>query len=155
MTVSGGIRLPEGSNTEVRTVAKVTPEEAAARWAAGLSSAGPKIEAGIRSVQVAPGQAAARQKAAYTTNVAAAADKWASRVAGVSLGEWQQATIEKGVQRVASGAQAAQPKMAGFMQQFLPFVDQTVQSLPARGNLDQNIARMTDFVRKTSRFQRR
>jgi hypothetical protein len=136
-------------------MAKVTPEQAAQRWAQGLAQAGPKIEAGVMAVTTSPGQAAARQKVAYTQNVAQAADKWASRVAAVPLQSWQQATIEKGTPRIASGAQAAEPKMAQFMGQFLPFVDSTVQSLPPRGSLDQNIARMTDFVRKASRFQRR
>jgi hypothetical protein len=136
-------------------MAKVTPDEAAANWAQKLAGAGDRITRGVQSVTTSPGQAAARQKAAYTQNVAAAADKWASRVASVSVGDWQQAVIEKGVPRIAAGAQAAQPKMAQFMGQILPHIDSVKGSLPARGNLDQNIARMTAFTRGMAKFQRR
>ncbi len=132
-----------------------TPEEAAAAWARNLSSAGDRITRGVQAVTTAPGQAAARQKAVYQANVAAATDKWASRVASVSLPEWQQAMLDKGAPRIAQGAQAAQPKMAAFMGQLLPHIAQQVSALPARGGLDQNINRMTQFVRGMSKFQRR
>ncbi|HXG40220.1 MAG TPA: hypothetical protein VNJ28_04685 [Candidatus Limnocylindrales bacterium] len=134
---------------------RVTPEEAAAQWAQRLAQSGDRIRAGVQSVTVAPGQAAARQKALYLANIQAKADKWASRVASVSAQEWQQATIEKGLPRVAQGAQAAQGKMAGFMQQLLPHIDQTVRSLPPRGDIEANINRMAQFARGMAKFQRR
>lgn len=102
---------------------------------------------------VSPGQAAARQKAAWAQNVVAAQDKWASRVASVTLQDWQQAFVSKGIPRIASGAQAAQPKFQAFMSNLLPYIQRGVQSLPARGNLDQNIARLTAFVRHMANFK--
>jgi hypothetical protein len=63
--------------------------------------------------------------------------------------------VTKGAPRVASGAQAAQPKMAAFMGQLLPYIESARTSLPARGTLDQNIARMTAFTMAMSKFQRR
>src|SRR5439155_1145196 len=95
---------------------------AAARWAQGLAGAGAKIEEGIRAVTVAPGQAAARQKAAYVANVSASADKWAKNVAGVSIGDWQAAAITKGIPRIAGGAQAAQPAFEQFLNRLLPAI---------------------------------
>jgi len=136
-------------------MATPTPEQAAAAWAQRLAGATDRIQQGVQSVTTSPGQAAARQKAAYTQNVAAAADKWAARVAAVPTSEWQQAVIEKGIPRIAAGAQAAQPKMAAFMGQLLPHINSTVSSLPARGGLDANINRMTQFVRGMAKFQRR
>lgn len=132
-----------------------TPEQIAAQWASRLAGSGQRITEGVNAVTVAPGQAAARQKAVWAQNVAAAQDKWASRVGAVPLSDWQAAMTQKGVQRVATGAQAAQPKFAAFMGQLLPHIAQVRGTLPPRGNLDQNIARMTAFVQGMSKFQRR
>jgi len=129
-----------------------TPEQIAANWSQNLAAATQKITAGVQAVQVAPGQAAARQKAVYVANVNAQADKWASRTAAVSLQSWQASTTTKGIPRIASGATAAQPKFAAFMGQLLPFIQRQVQSLPPRGNLSQNIARMTAFVQGMATF---
>lgn len=129
-----------------------TPEAAAAKWAQGMQAAGPKITAGIQAVTVAPGVAAARQADLYQANVVAAVPKWKANVAAVPLGDWQNATITKGVPRIASGAAAAQPAFAMFMGKLLPFIDNSVRSLPPRGNLEQNIARMTQHVRKMATF---
>lgn len=132
-----------------------TPEQIAAQWASRLAASGPRITAGVQAVTVAPGAAAARQKAVWAQNVAASQDKWAQRVGSVSLGDWQQAMIDKGAARIGSGAQAAQPKFAQFMGQLLPHIATVRGSLPARGNLDQNIVRMTMFVQGMAKFQRR
>jgi hypothetical protein len=133
-------------------MAKVTAQQAAAAWQSHLASAGERITAGVQATTVAPGQAAARQKAAYVANVQASADKWASRTAAVPLGDWQQAVIQKGVPRIAAGATAAQPKFEQFMGKLLPFQDSLKGTLPARGGLDQNITRMDAWVRGMAKF---
>lgn len=132
-----------------------TPDQIAAQWASRLAGSSQRIADGVGAVTVAPGQAAARQKAVWQQNTAAAADKWAGRVAGVSLSDWQDSMRTKGVQRIGAGAQAAQPKFAQFMGQLLPHIASVKGNLPARGNLDQNIARMTAFVQGMAKFQRR
>ena len=131
------------------------PNAAAAAWASRLASSTQKIQDGIQSVTVAPGQAAARQKSAWVQNTTSAADKWAANTAAVSLSDWQQAAITKGVQRIGPGAQAAQAKFAAFMTQLLPHIDSVKSSLPARGNLDQNIDRMVRFSRGMASFKKR
>ena len=132
-----------------------TPDQIASQWASRLAGSGQRISDGVASVTVAPGQAAARQKAVWQQNTAAAADKWAGRVASVSLPDWQQAMTTKGVQRIGQGAQAAQPKFAQFMGQLLPHISSVRGTLPARGNLDQTIARMVAFTQGMAKFQRR
>jgi len=131
------------------------PNAIAQAWASRLGQSPQKIIDGVNAVTVAPGQAAARQKAAWQQNTAAAADKWASRTSQVSLSDWQQSMIQKGAPRVAMGATAAVPKMAAFMTQLLPHIDSVKGSLPARGSLDQNIARMVAFTQGMAKFQRR
>lgn len=134
-------------------MAAMSPNDVATRWAQNLGAATSRITAGVQAVQQAPGAKAAAQKQVYVQNVTAAADKWASRVSAVSLGTWQQDMINKGVSRVGPGATAAVPKMTAFMSQLLPYIDSQKASLPARGNLDQNISRMTSWVRAMSNFK--
>lgn len=133
-------------------MAAMTPDEIAAEWAQRLASSTAKITAGVNAVTVAPGQAAARQKAVYLQNVAASGDKWAARVGAVPLSSWQQDMINKGVSRIASGATASQPKFAQFMTKLMPYIASGKSSLPPRGTLDQNIARMTAWTRHMAAF---
>lgn len=130
------------------------PQEAADKWQRNLSAAGQAITSGINSVTVAPGQSAARNKAGYVQGVMDSQDKWARNVAAVPLTEWQQAMINKGVPRIASGAQQAVGDFTDFMGKLLPYQTQLVNSLPARGGLEQNIARSAAFIRGMSNFTR-
>lgn len=135
-------------------MAKGSPEQIAQRWATRLGAATQDIQAGVQAVTVSPGAAAARQKQVWVQNVQAAADKWATRVANLSLQDWQNAMINKGVARIGAGAQASQPKFANFMGQLLPYIDRAKASLPPRGTLDQNLARSQAFGRAMSQFRR-
>jgi hypothetical protein len=128
------------------------PSQVAAKWANNLSNATTAITDGVNAVTVAPGQAAARQKEVWVQNVTASKDKWASRTAAVPLTSWQQDMITKGVPRIAQGAQGAQDKMAAFMGKALPYIAAQVQALPPRGTLEQNLNRMTQFVRGMAKF---
>jgi hypothetical protein len=136
-------------------MASKDPNAIASNWASRLGQSTSKIADGVNAVTVSPGQAAARQKSAWVNNTQAAADKWASRVSQVSLGDWQQAMIQNGAPRVGAGATAAVPKFATFMGQLLPHIDSVKATLPARGNLDQNIQRMVTFTQGMAKFQRR
>lgn len=134
-------------------VTNLSPADVASRWSTGMANAGAKIQAGVEAVKVAPGQAAAANKQGYLAGVQANVDKWGSRVASVPLSSWQQDFINKGLPRIATGAQAAEPKMANFMNQFLPFLKTTVASLPPRGTFAQNVQRMTAHVTAVHGFQ--
>lgn len=129
------------------------PATVAANWAARLGASTQKITDGINAVTVAPGQAAARQKNAWVQNTAASANKWAANTAAVPLSSWQQDTITKGVPRIATGAQAAVPKMQQFMSKLLPYVNSGRASLPARGDLNANINRMVAWATYMSKFK--
>jgi hypothetical protein len=129
-----------------------TADQIAANWASRLGASTQKITDGINAVTVAPGIAAARQKDVWLSNTQAAQAKWAKNVSAVSLSDWQQMTINKGVPRIASGAQAAQPKFQAFMAKFLPYVQSGKASLPPRGTLDQNINRAVAMMRYNAKF---
>lgn len=122
------------------------PQDVAARWAARMGASGDKWQAGVDSVNVAPGQAAARQKNAYVQGVTNNVDKWATNVASVSLQEWKDAMINKGKPRIATGANAAQGKFADFMSALLPQIDRVRSTLGPRGDFATNVARMNKMV---------
>lgn len=134
-------------------MAGATPTNAAQKWAQNLGAAGQRITDGVNSVTVSPGVAAAKQADLWLANLQASQAKWKQRVAAVTVQDWQSAMINKGVPRIATGATAAQPKFENFMGKLLPYIAQQKSQLPARGNLEQNIARMTAFVRGMSKFQ--
>lgn len=124
----------------------VSADQAAQDWVSGLSSKTGKMTAGAQAVTVAPGQAAARQKGAYLAGVQAKVDTWATNVAAVTREQWINDYVTKGIPRVASGASAAQSKMAAVFQQLLPFIERGKASLPARGTFEQNKARATAWM---------
>lgn len=128
------------------------PNAVAAKWAQNLSASTTAITDGVNSVSVAPGQSAARQKAVWVQNTQAAANKWAINTAAVSLQEWQNDMLTKGIPRIASGATAAQPKMAAFMGKLLPYVASGQGQLPARGDINANIARMVAWTQYMAKF---
>lgn len=128
------------------------PNAIAQKWSQRLAASTQAITDGVNAVTVAPGQAAARQKQVWAANTAAAANKWAVNTAAVSLQEWQSDMINKGVARIASGATAAEPKMAQFMGKLLPYVAAGQGQLPARGDINANIARMVAWTQYMAKF---
>lgn len=118
-----------------------SPDQAAQDWVNGLSAKTEKAKAGAQAVKMAPGQAAANNKAGYVAGVQQNVDKWARNVGRVTREQWIDAFVNKGVPRMALGAQQAQTKMAAVFQQLFPHIERSVASLPPRGTFEQNKAR--------------
>lgn len=137
-------------------MAQRDPAFVAQKWAQNLGASTDSIKNGVMAVTTAPGEAAARNADGYVAGVQRSKDKWASRVRSVSLGSWQDSTINKGLPRVATGAQQAQPKMQAFMQEFLPHVERVAQQVRAmpKGGLENGIARATAQIRGNAQFKR-
>lgn len=138
-------------------MAKVTPDQAAAKWAQRSAAATDDVKNGVMNVTVAPGKSAALAKDLWLQKISASADKWARRVSAVSLQDWQDAMINKGINRIASGTQAAIPKMTAFMTDFLPFVDQGVQAIKnmPKGNVEAGVARAAAMIRHNATYVRK
>lgn len=137
-------------------MAKSTPEQATQKWVQRIGVAGDAMKQGVMSVTVAPGAQAAKQKAAWLAKLQASQDKWASRVASVSLADWQNSMVNIGIPRVASGAQQKQGKYTAFAQEFFPFLDQVTASTRAmpKVTLQDSINRVTNQITKTAQFKR-
>lgn len=127
--------------------------DAAANWAQRFGASGDRWQAGVQGVTVAPGQLAARAKALYAQNTAAAVDRFAANSARVTRESWIEQTVSKGRPRLASGAQAAQPKMEQVFAKLFPFIAGVVNSLPPRGDLEANINRAAMFARGMNKYK--
>ncbi len=103
-----------------------------------------------------PTEKAAAKVDDWVNGVARSRDKFTRGLRRVTLADWQSAMIEKGVPRIALGAQKAEPKMAAFLTEFLPHVERVAQQVRAmpKGGLENGIARVTAQVRGNAQFRR-
>lgn len=136
-----------------------TPAQAATNWANGMSGASAKMTAGINAVTSSPMDAAANASDRYLMGIqkAVSSGKWQAGLRKVSTQDWKDAMINKGVPRVASGAQAAKPKMQNFMTNFLPFLANGVNQMNSsnpRGDLEANIARSAFMQRWNANYSK-
>lgn len=133
-------------------MARVNAQQWLDKWGRRLNAAGPDIQTGVKSVTTAPGQAAAAQKALWLQKVTNAADLWAKQVGSVSLSDWQNAMINKGVGRIGAGVTTAQATKGQVITNLLTAVDAAsaaARSTP-RGSLEQNIQRAVTFMQQMS-----
>ena len=133
---------------------KSNPTTAAQKWATAMGAATPAYTAGVQAVTVAPGQKAAAQQAVYIARVTEKAPIWAQNVAAVPLQTWINDTVTKGAPRLATGAATAQPKVQAFMTALLPFEANLLGTLPPRGTIAQNQARMNAWFTGMQAFQK-
>lgn len=139
-------------------MSKLTPQEYQQKQATRLKAAIPDMKAGVSRVTVAPGQQAAAKADKMLNNLTAAVQsgKWAKRVSAVSLEDWKRQMIDKGSTRIATGIDAAAPKVVDFASQFLPFLDGVQAKVKAMPDLtlDDNVERMAVAVREIAKFRR-
>ncbi len=133
---------------------KGTPTSATQKWLRNLKASGPSATDGANSVDVAPGQQAAAQQEKMLTNLTEAVNsgKWARNVAAVSLTEWKEAYIKKGIPAMQRGADMGQSKMQDYLQFAFPVIEQLqneIANMPD-GSLEDSIARSAEWIRGAS-----
>jgi len=130
---------------------KVTSEEFAARWGAGLKGSVERIRSGVERVTVAPGKQAAAKADKWHASISSAQTKakWARRIGEVPLEEWQRAMIQKGVNRIATGVDEAQPKMQVYGEKLIAHQNALLVQLDDMADLtlEDSIARATAWIR--------
>jgi hypothetical protein len=126
------------------------------KWSTNLNGAGTYIKNGVQRVQTAPGQSAAAasdRMLAGVTN-AVSSGRWAKAVSGVSLAQWQDAMVNKGIPRLQQGTAQAVKTKGDKIAALLSNVDAataSIQSLP-KGGLQQGIQRATAYMTKMSQL---
>jgi hypothetical protein len=138
-------------------MAKLTPEGYAEKQARNLKNSLPDIRAGIERVSTAPGVAAAAAQTRMKDNLNRAIDdgRWAAKVRGVTLEEWKNAALNKGVDRIAAGIDQAHDKQVQMAGRLLAAVDSSAAKANAmpKGTIQDSIARMTTFVEDMHKFK--
>ena len=134
---------------------RVTPAQARDKWSSRLGAATTEITNGVNRVSVAPGQLAAAKFDKWLSGVQAAAQKWRTRVASVSLETWKAQTL-KGIPRIASAASDKAGKYEAFASEFYPFLEQGMQKVAAMpdNTIDARINRAVEMMRHNSGFKR-
>lgn len=137
-------------------MAKVSASEFQEKHARRLKAALPDIQRGVERVTTAPGKLAAAKQAKMKANINKAIDsgKWAKKVGGVSVTDWQSKTINKGIPRIASGIDAAADKVTTFAAKLLPAVDAARAKIATMPDLtlEDNIARNNAYIREMAKF---
>lgn len=136
-------------------MAAKTPSQVAAKWAQRAQGATQALQDGINNVQSAPGQAAAAKQDKMLANLTAAitSGKWAANVSAVTLADWKNAMLTKGVQRYGAGISAAQPKFQAFMGKLLPFQQNiqaqlaTMPDITLQDNINRAVFMMTEMAK--------
>ena len=135
-------------------MARVNSQQWLQKWSTNLNAAGTYIKNGVNAVTVAPGQAAAAAQDRMLAGVTQAVQsgKWARNVSKVSLQDWQNAMINKGIPRIAQGTQVAVATKGPQIDALLANVNAAAavaHALP-KGGIEQGIARATAFMRAMS-----
>ena len=138
-------------------MARLSPEEAAAKWASRTSAASGDYAAGIERVTEAPGAKAARKAAKWRQGIQDNAAKWERNVAAVPLDVWKSAARDKGAARLAQGVQAAESKMADFQREIQPHIDSGLSKINAMPDttVEERIAKSAAWQRHMATFSRR
>jgi len=139
-------------------MAKLTPEQFQEKHARRLKGAIEDMRAGVERVTSSPTAAAASKKEKMRAGIQAAIDsgKWEQGLKRVTLDEWKSKMVDKGLGRVAAGIDAASDKVRAFAAELLPYQDKLssdVSKMPDL-TLEDNINRMTTFIRGMSKFKR-
>ncbi len=138
-------------------MARVTPTEFREKQARRLKAALPDMQTGIERVSEAPGKKAAAKQDKMLANLTASINsgKWAKKVSSVSLSDWKNKAIQKGLPRVSAGIDAAAAKVEAFAAKLLPHVDAGVAKVNQMSDvtLEDSIARMTAFTRHMADFK--
>ncbi len=137
---------------------RMTVDEAVAKHARRLSGATEEIRRGVEKVTEAPGVKAAAQKEKMKQRLIASIDNgtWERNTKKVTVEEWRRKMINKGIPAISTGITEAEPKMKDFFSQLFPAIDKAQASIVAMPSitLEQNINRMTTFVRSMATFHK-
>jgi hypothetical protein len=133
------------------------PREVAQDWAKNLRNARSKIERKVRELSESPTARAARNSDVWQQRVSSAdaKKKFEENLRAVSLEDWRNAFINKGLPNMASGADASVDKFANFLSQLLPYTEQVKKEVADMKvlTLDDAIAKVEKVIRKMSEFR--
>ena len=138
---------------------KVSAEEFAEKHARRLKGAIEDVRTGVEKVTESPTVKAASKQTKMLQNLqqSVSSGKWAAGLKRVSLEEWKQKTIDKGLGRIAAGVDEAHDKMVTFGAQLLSYesgLKDQVDKMPDL-TIEDSINRATSWIRGMAKFERK
>lgn len=137
----------------------LTPQQFQEKHARRLKGAIDDMRTGINNVTEAPTMKAAAKQEKMKSRLVASLDSgiWASRLRKVTLEEWKSKTLDKGLNRVAGGIDAAADKVIDFAGQLLPAITGAQGKIATMPDvtLEDSINRMNTFVREMAKFRKK
>lgn len=138
-------------------MAKKTPQQIADKWKRNTQGSGQAYREGVMAVTESPTAKAAAKADKMLANLTKAVQggKWAAGLNSVSMQEWKDKTINKGLPRINAGVEASAPKFAKFAAQLNSHQDQIKAELESMPDLtlEDNLNRMLHNARKMAEFQ--
>lgn len=139
-------------------MARLTPVEFQEKHARRLTAAVPDVVKGIDRVTVNPCEKAAAKQDKMLANLTASVNdgRWADGLKRVTLEQWKDKAKNIGSGRIATGIAGAKGKVIAFAEQLLPHIDSGVDKVKGMADitLEDNINRMTTFIRHMADFKR-
>jgi hypothetical protein len=137
----------------------VNTQDIANKWSRRLGQSTEDIKKGVEGVSTAPSELAVRKKEKFVAELMKAIQegKWEEALKQYGLDEWKKDMINKGIGRIASGAENAKSDFTDFLNQFLPYaydVKSKADSMPDL-TLEDRIAKATFVMRELSKFKRK
>jgi len=135
----------------------LTASEFAEKQAKRLKAATPEIIAGVQATTEAPSGQAIAKIDKMRTNLLASIDDgtWASRLGKVTLQDWKNDMVNKGVGRIAKGIDEAHGKVVSFANALLPVayaISDEAKGMPDM-TIEDSIARAEMAIRRMASFK--
>lgn len=134
---------------------RISSAQIAQKWADKTAGATDQLKAGVMAVTTAPSQAAIAQAQVWIDklNEAFRNNVWQEALNRVTLNDWQQAMINKGIPVIADRVRKAIGKYQTFIESYMNWFRNNVQPQldgSPRGSLETNIARATLVIRASA-----
>jgi len=119
------------------------------RWVQNGTASSGKYKDSVMSLVDNPLDKAADAGALYLQKIqeSEALGKRARGLRAFGFDNWKKVTASKGSVRLGQGMSESQDRFSKAMTTLLPFIDNLVDTLPPRGDLNMNIARADKFMR--------
>ena len=139
-------------------MARLTPQQAGDKWKRRLQQSTTDITSGVNAVTENPAQKAIQKKDKMRQNWLASVDngKWEAGLSRVTLSDWKNAMINKGIPRISAGAEAGMGNYIAYQQEVQPYMEQLQAEIDSMPDLtiEDSVNRMVTWMRGMANFQR-
>lgn len=136
---------------------RLSPQEAAAKHLRRTTGAIGDMRTGVERMTESPTAKAADKRDKWIARLTESAtqDKWERNLRAYPLEQWKRDMIDKGINRVASGLEAAQAKVTNFYEQLFAYENTLLNEINRMPDLtlEDSIQRMSAWVRGMSNFR--